>query len=58
MRQVGRWFDLEVAYEGAIPKDSFGGKLPMDAKVTEVLAALQQTQVHFRIEGKRLIVMP
>ena len=58
MRQVGRWFDLEIAYEGDIPKDSFGGKLPMDAKVTEVLAALQQTQVHFRIEGKRLIVMP
>lgn len=58
MRQVARWFDLEVAYEGAIPKDSFGGKLPMDAKVSEVLAALQQTQVHFRIEGKRLTVVP
>ncbi len=58
MRQIGRWFDLEIAYEGALPKDSFGGKLPMDAKVSEVLGALEQTQVHFRIEGKRLIVMP
>jgi len=58
MRQIGRWFDLTIEYEGEIPKDRFGGKLPMNAKVSEVLAALEQTQVHFRIEGKKLVVMP
>ncbi len=58
MRQIARWFDLEINYEGEIPKDHFGGRLPMNAKVSEVLGALEQTQVHFRIEGKRLIVMP
>jgi len=58
MRQIGRWYDLEIAYEGEIPKDRFGGKLPMDAKVSQVLGALEQTQVHFRIEGKKVIVLP
>ena len=58
MRQIGRWFDLTIEFEGEIPKDRFGGKLPMNAKVSEVLGALEQTQVHFRIEGKKLVVMP
>lgn len=58
MRQIGRWYDLEIAYEGEIPKDRFGGKLPMNAKVSQVLGALEQTQVHFKIEGKKVIVLP
>ena len=58
MQQIGRWYDLQVIYEGAIPKDRFGGKLPRDANASEVLKTLEQTQVHFRIEGNKLIVMP
>ena len=58
MRQIGRWYDLEIAYQGAVPKDRFGGKLPMDANVSQVLGALEQTEVHFKIEGKKIIVMP
>jgi len=58
MQQLERWYDLQVVYEGAVPKDHFGGKLPRDAHASEVLKALEQTQVHFRIEGKKLIVMP
>jgi len=58
MQQLERWYDLEVVYEGPVPKDHFGGKLPRDANASEVLKALEQTQVHFRIDGKKLIVMP
>ena len=58
MQQIERWYDLQVVYEGALPKDHFGGKLPRDANASEVLKTLEQTQVHFRIEGKKLIVMP
>jgi hypothetical protein len=58
MQQLERWYDLQVVYEGTIPTDRFGGKLPRDANASEVLKALEQTQVHFRIEGRKLIVMP
>jgi ferric-dicitrate binding protein FerR (iron transport regulator) len=58
MRQLSRWYDLEVVYEGTLPADRFGGKLPRDANASEILKSLEQTQVHFRIEGKKLIVMP
>ncbi|MET0394409.1 MAG: FecR domain-containing protein, partial [Chitinophagaceae bacterium] len=58
MRQLSRWYDVEVVYEGEMPRDRFGGRLPRDARLSEVLRALEQTQVHFRIEGKKIIVMP
>ena len=58
MRQIARWYDVEVVYEGAIPKDRFVGDLPMDANISQVLRTLEKVQVHFRIEGKKIIVTP
>jgi len=58
MRQLGRWYNLEVVYEGVVPNEKFGGRLPRNANASEVLKTLEQTQVHFRIEGNKLIVMP
>lgn len=58
MRQIARWYDVEVVYEGAIPKDKFVGDLPMDANASQVLRTLEKVQVHFRIEGKKIIVTP
>lgn len=58
MRQLSRWYDVDVVYEGELPRDRFGGRLPREARLSEVLRALEQTQVHFRIEGKKIIVMP
>jgi len=58
MRQIARWYDLEVSYEGKMPDDRFEGKLPRNAMASQVLSVLEKNQVHFRIEGKQLIVMP
>lgn len=58
MRQIARWYDVEVLYEGKIPTDRFVGELPMNAPVEEVLRALGKIQVHFRIEGKKIVVTP
>ena len=58
MRQISRWYDVDVVYEGAIPKDRFVGDLPMDANISQVLRTLEKVQVHFRIEGKKIIVTP
>ena len=56
MRQIARWYDVEVQYEGPVPNDKFWGKLPRDANASQVLRVLQKEQVHFRIEGKKIIV--
>ena len=58
MRQLGRWYDVEVSYEGTIADHEFVGTVGRDYNLSEVLAVLGASDVHFRIEGKRLIVQP
>jgi len=58
MRQLSRWYDVEVSYEGSINKHFIGG-ISRDVKLSQVLSMLQQTaEVNFKIEGKKVIVMP
>lgn len=66
MRQISRWYNLEVKYEGQIPERVFGAKISRARNVSEVLEILESTgSIHFKIipgdaQGKerRIIVMP
>lgn len=58
MRQVARWYDVDIQYEGTITTDKFGGSIPRDATLSQVLHALEQSLVHFTIQGKKVIVTP
>nr|WP_262909520.1 FecR family protein [Niabella pedocola] len=56
MRQIGRWYDVEISYEGKIPERNFGGKISRQNNAAEVLKILELSQIKFRIEGKKIIV--
>jgi ferric-dicitrate binding protein FerR (iron transport regulator) len=58
MRQVARWYNVEVMYEGVTPQRSFTGGISRDAKLSELLHLLEVSKVHFRLEGDKLTVMP
>lgn len=58
MRELARWYNVEVVYENGVPDKTFIGKLPRDANASEVLKALGDVGVHVRIEDRKLIVMP
>lgn len=58
MRQLERWYDIEVVYEKDIPPLEFVGKMGRDLTLSEVLRGLEVSEVRFRIEGRRLIVKP
>jgi transmembrane sensor len=58
MRQLARWYDVEVVYEGANQGQTFTGKIDRNLPLSEVLKILEQTKVHFRIEGKKLVILP
>lgn len=58
MRQLARWYDIEVIYEKGIPKTKFYGEIGRNLNLSEVLEGLELSGVHFRIEGKQLIVLP
>ncbi|UKJ06782.1 FecR family protein [Solitalea lacus] len=57
MRQIERWYDVEVVYKGKVPDISFTGVIPRNSNVSKVLQALESTGgLRFAIEGKRIIV--
>ena len=58
MRQMARWYDVEIVYEGTPPVEQFYGFLPRQEYASQILEALELTQnVHFRMEGKKIVVM-
>ena len=58
MRQITRWYDVEVLYEGKVTK-LFGGSIPRDMSASNVFKALELTGgVNFEIDGKTIIVRP
>jgi Fe2+-dicitrate sensor, membrane component len=56
LKQLERWYNIDVVFEGNIPQETYMGELPANAPLSQILRVLEKTQVHFRIEGKRLIV--
>lgn len=58
MRQLSRWYDVDVRYEGAVPDRTFGGKISRSSNASEVLKILEISKVHFAIENKTIVVMP
>lgn len=55
-RQLGRWYDVDVVYEGKVPNMSFGGGINRNTNLSEVLKMLGESRVVFRIENKTIIV--
>ncbi|NLR77119.1 FecR family protein [Chitinophaga eiseniae] len=58
MKQLSRWYDIDVIYEGTPPDIDFGGKLSMDISLDGVLHALKDAEVHFRMDGRQLTILP
>lgn len=59
MRKISRWYDLEIVYYGNYTGNDFTGVVSRKKEVSEVLNLLELTGlVHFKIEGRRITVMP
>jgi ferric-dicitrate binding protein FerR (iron transport regulator) len=57
MRQVSRWYDVEIQYRGDFSNLNFGGTISRKANVSELLKLLEATEsVRFIIEGRKIIV--
>lgn len=56
MRQVSRWYDVDVVYEGKIPVNRFAGQIQRNSNLSQLLQILETKDVHFKIEGKRISV--
>lgn len=59
MRQLERWYDIEVAYEDGIPAIELSGEMTRGVSLNGLLLGLEQLGLHCRLEqGRKLIVLP
>lgn len=57
-KQLSRWYDVEVNYDRKMD-ELFYAEIPRNTKLSVVLKALELTgKVRFKIEGKKIIVIP
>lgn len=58
MNQVARWYDVDIEYQGNVT-GSFSGTIKRQENASQVLKMLALTgEVQFKIEGKKITVMP
>lgn len=58
MRQLGRWYGVTARYEGNLPEHHFSGAISNNLTLLEVLEILEKSNIHFRLDGKEVVVMP
>ena len=56
MKELERWYNIEVVYEGVPPEMTFYGKIGKQLPLNDLLEVLDKSKVKFIIEGRKLIV--
>jgi ferric-dicitrate binding protein FerR (iron transport regulator) len=56
MRELTKWYDVEVRYDGKLPDRKFTGEIPRSATLSQVLEILEISKVHLDIAGKEVLV--
>lgn len=58
MRQLARWYNVDIKYEGAVPARTFEGEMGRTLSLDQVLSILTKTRIHYEIEGNTLTIKP
>lgn len=58
MRQIARWYNVEVSYEGEVPEISFTGKIYRNVNLQEALRSIGYIGVQYSVENKKVIIKP
>ena len=56
MRQISRWYDVEISFEGQIPDVKFSGEIGRSLSLKQVLSILDETRIKYKISGNKLII--
>jgi ferric-dicitrate binding protein FerR (iron transport regulator) len=56
LKQIARWYDLEIEYQGDIPSKIINGEIYRNMDGAEVLAILKSLGVNYKLQGSKLII--
>lgn len=58
MRQISRWYDVEVNYEGKASNEVYSGRISRFKNISQVLKMIASAEsVQFKVEGRRITVI-
>ncbi|MGX5817523.1 FecR family protein [Chitinophaga lutea] len=56
MKQLSRWYDVDVKYTGTIPAKHYTGSFPRLSTLSQALQILKTAGIKFSIEGRQIVV--
>ncbi|MBO9573782.1 MAG: FecR domain-containing protein, partial [Chitinophagaceae bacterium] len=57
MRQLARWYDIDVKYEGTIPADGLTGTIDRNLTLVQVMKLLGKAKINYTIENKTITIL-
>jgi transmembrane sensor len=58
LRQVERWYDIQVQYKTSLPGFAFQGKLQRNLNLSQILKVLTENEINYTMEGHTLVIKP
>ena len=58
MRQLSRWYDVEIKYEGQIPEREFSGQMNKNIDASQLMHILSIEKIHYRLENRTIVIIP
>jgi ferric-dicitrate binding protein FerR (iron transport regulator) len=56
LRQISRWYDIDIVYAGAVPTDRFTGSVSRNTTLSGVLKILKLSDIQFSVSDNKIIV--
>lgn len=56
MRQISRWYDVEIIYEGTVSNETFSGMVSRESNIAKVLRIMEEGGVKFSISSRKIMV--
>lgn len=56
LREIGRWYDLDIVYESEPSSGQIVGKMQRSLALAQVMETLKDLDINYRVEGRKLII--
>jgi ferric-dicitrate binding protein FerR (iron transport regulator) len=58
MRQVARWYDVDIQFADGVTDDGFTGKISRSVPLSRLLEVLEFNDIHVTVEGRKIMIKP
>ncbi len=58
MRQVARWYDVDIKYTGEVPTKHFFGLVDRNVNLSTIIDYFRENGIHIQQQGRTIIVAP